>query len=113
MQIEERRVGEVTILALAGKLTVADGHVLLKERVGALIRGGHKKLLLNLSEVPYVDSAGLGEVVRAYIAVNQQGGKLKLLGVARRIRDLLALTKLLTVLEVFETEQDALDSFSS
>ena len=69
--------------------------------------------MLDLSEVPYVDSAGLGELVRAYTAVNRNGGKLKLLGLAKRIKDLLKLTKLLTVFEVFETEQEALDSFSS
>lgn len=113
MRIEERRAGDVTILALAGKLTLGEGEQLLKERISRIVRDGPRQLLLDLSEVPYVDSAGLGELVRAYTAVNRNGGKLKLLGLAKRIKDLLKLTKLLTVFEVFETEQEALDSFSS
>ena len=113
MRIEERRAGDVTILALAGKLTLAEGRDLLKDRVGEVIRGGHDRLLIDLTEVPYVDSAGLGELVRTYTALNRSGGQLKLLGLAKRIKDVLALTKLLAVFEIFETEQEALDSFSS
>lgn len=113
MTIEERQAGEVTILALAGKLTLGEGERLLKDRISSVVRDGPKQLLLDLSEVPYVDSAGLGELVRTYTAVNRNGGQLKLLGLAKRIRDLFALTKLLTVFEIFETEQEALDSFSS
>lgn len=113
MTIEERQAGEVTILALAGKLTLGEGERLLKDRISSVVRGGPRQLLLDLSEVPYVDSAGLGELVRTYTAVNRNGGQLKLLGLAKRIKDLFALTKLLTVFEIFETEQEALDSFSS
>ena len=113
MRIEERRAGDVTILALAGKLTLGDGERMLKDRVGSVVRDGPRQLLLDLSEVTYVDSAGLGELVRAYTAVNRNGGTLKLLGLAKRIKDLLALTRLQTVFEIFETEQEALDSFSS
>lgn len=112
MKIEQSRAGDVTTLALKGKLTISDGGELLKDSVSSVVREGHRKLLLDLTEVPYIDSAGLGEMVRAYIAVDRQGGKLKLLGVTKRIRDLLRLTKLLSVFEVFETEQEALDSFS-
>ena len=113
MQIEERRTGDVTILALVGKLTLAEGRDLLKDKVGDVVQAGHNKLLIDLSEVPYVDSAGLGELVRTYTAVNRSGGQLKLLGLAKRIKDVLALTKLLTVFEIFETEEEALDSFSA
>ncbi len=113
MTIEERQAGDVTILALAGKLTLGQGDRLLKDKISSVVRDGPKRLLLDLSEVPYVDSAGLGELVRTYTAVNRNGGQLKLLGLAKRIKDLFALTKLLTVFEIFETEQEALDSFSS
>ena len=113
MQIEERRTGDVTILALMGKLTLAEGRDLLKDKVGDVVQAGHNKLLIDLTEVPYVDSAGLGELVRTYTAVNRSGGQLKLLGLAKRIKDVLALTKLLTVFEIFETEEEALDSFSA
>lgn len=112
MTIEERRAGDVTILVLAGKLTIGGGHELLKDKIADVIRQGNDKLLLNLTEVPYVDSAGLGELVRTYTAVNRKGGQLKLLGLAKRIRDQLRLTKLLTVFDIVETEQAALDSFS-
>lgn len=112
MKIEERRTGDITILALTGKLALGDGHELLKDKVGKVVQEGRSQLLLDLSQVPYVDSAGLGELVRAYTAVNRKGGQLKLMGVAKRIKDVLALTKLLTVFEIFETEREALDSFS-
>lgn len=113
MQIEERRAGDITILALMGKLTLAEGRDLFKDKVGDVVQAGHNKLLIDLTEVPYVDSAGLGELVRTYTAVNRSGGQLKLLGLAKRIKDVLALTKLLTVFEIFETEEEALDSFSA
>ena len=112
MTIEERRAGDVTILVLTGKLTIGGGHELLKDKIADVIRQGNDKLLLNLTEVPYVDSAGLGELVRTYTAVNRKGGQLKLQGLAKRIRDQLRLTKLLTVFDIVETEQAALDSFS-
>ena len=113
MRIEERQAGEVTILALTGKLTLGEGERLLHDKISSVVRDGPRQLLLDLSEVPYVDSAGLGELVRTYTAVNRNGGQLKLMGLAKRIKDLFVLTKLLTVFEIFETEQEALDSFSS
>ena len=112
MQIEERPTGDVMILDLKGKLTLGEGDELLKDKINSLIQQGHKKLVLNLEGVPYVDSAGLGEIVRTYTTVSRQGGNLKLLNLTKRIEDLLAITKLLTVFDVFETEQEALNSFS-
>ncbi len=111
MEIEERANGEVMILDLKGKLTIGEGDELLKDKVNSLIQQGHQKLLLNLEGVPYVDSAGLGEIVRTYTTVSRQGGKLKLLNLTKRIEDLLAITKLLTVFETFESEQEAVKSF--
>jgi len=78
-----------------------------------LIQQGQKKLILNLAEVPYIDSAGLGEIVRTYTTVSRQGGSLKLLNLTKRIQDLLAITKLLTVFETFESENEAVKSFGS
>lgn len=113
MQIEERAVGDVTVLDLKGRVTLGEGDELLKDKVNSLINQGRRKLVLNLAEVPYVDSAGLGEIVRTYTTVSRQGGNLKLLGLTKRIHDLLAITKLLTVFEHFESEQDAVKSFSA
>ena len=111
MEIEERANSGVMILDLKGKLTIGEGDELLKDKVNSLIQQGHQKLLLNLEGVPYVDSAGLGEIVRTYTTVSRQGGKLKLLNLTKRIEDLLAITKLLTVFETFESEQEAVKSF--
>jgi anti-sigma B factor antagonist len=113
MQIEERVVNDVTILDLKGKMTLGEGDELLKERINSLIQQGHRKLVLNLEGVPYIDSAGLGEIVRTYTTVSRQGGKLKLLNLTKRIQDLLAITKLLTVFETFDSEQEAVRSFST
>ena len=104
MQIEERTVGDVVVLDLKGKVTLGEGDELLKDKVNSMVNQGHKKIVLNLAEVPYIDSAGLGEIVRTYTTVSRQGGSLKLLGLTKRITDLLSITKLLTVFETYESE---------
>src|SRR4026207_2262623 len=113
MQIEERAVGDVVVLDLKGKITMGEGDELLKDKVNSLVNQGHKKIVLNLAEVPYVDSAGLGEIVRTYTTVSRPGGSMKLLNPTKRLTDLLAITKLLTVFETFEAEADAVRSFSA
>jgi anti-sigma B factor antagonist len=113
MQIEERIVGDVTILDLKGKMTLGEGDELLKDKINSLIHQGQKRLLLNLEGVPYIDSAGLGEIVRTYTTVSRQGGNLKLLNLTKRITDLLSITKLLTVFETFDSEKEAVASFQS
>ena len=113
MQIEERIVGDVVMLDLKGKITLGEGDELLKDKVNSLVNQGHKKIVLNLAEVPYIDSAGLGEVVRTYTTVSRQGGSLKLLNLTKRITDLLSITKLLTVFETFDSENEAIRSFSA
>jgi anti-sigma B factor antagonist len=113
MVIEERVVGDVTILDLKGKMTLGEGDELLKDKINSLIHQGQKKLLLNLEAVPYIDSAGLGEIVRTYTTVSRQGGNLKLVNLTKRITDLLSITKLLTVFETFDSEADALKSFQA
>lgn len=112
MEIQERTVQDVVVLDLTGKLTIGEGDELLKERISNLVQQGHRRLLLNLEDVPYVDSAGLGEIVRAYTTVSRQGGKLKLVNLTKRITDLLAITKLLTVFDTYESEDEAVKSFS-
>jgi anti-sigma B factor antagonist len=112
MQIEERVVNDVTILDLKGKITLGEGDEVLKDKINSLVLQNRRRILLNLAEVPYIDSAGLGEVVRTYTTVSRQGGQLKLVNLTKRITDLLSITKLLTVFETFESEADALKTFS-
>ena len=113
MLIEERAAGDVTILDLKGKMTLGEGDEILKDKVNSLAMQGRKRIVLNLSAVPYIDSAGLGEIVRTYTTMSRQGGSLKLLGLTKRITDLLSITKLLTVFETYDNEADAVRSFSS
>jgi anti-sigma B factor antagonist len=112
MQIEERVVNNVTILDLKGKITLGEGDEALRDKVNSLIHQDRKRILLNLGEVPYIDSAGLGEIVRTYTTVSRQGGQLKLVHLTKRITDLLMITKLLTVFETFDSEAEALKSYS-
>jgi anti-sigma B factor antagonist len=111
MKIVERLVGDVVILDLTGKILIGEGDDLLRDAVTKLADSGKTKILLNLAEVPYVDSAGLGEVVRCYTTVSRKGGKLKLLNLTKKIQDLLAITKLLTVFETYDNQEEAIKSF--
>lgn len=114
MQLEQRIVGNVAIVTVTGDITLnKGGDVLLKDKVQSLIQQGHKNLLVDLSGVSYVDSAGLGELVQAYATTKNRGGALKLLNVTKRLRDLLVVTKLLTVFDTFDNEPSALASFGS
>src|SRR5574342_1231326 len=112
MKIVERQVGDVALLDLHGKNLIGEGDDALREAVTKLSDSGKTKILLNLADVPYVDSAGLGEIVRTYTTVSRKGGKLKRLNLTKKIQDLLSITKLLTVFEVFASEQEAVRSFS-
>ena len=111
MEIAERTVSDITVLDLKGKMTLGEGDELLKDKINSLLAAGKKKLVLNLEGVPYIDSAGLGEIVRTFTTVSRQGGSLKLLNLTKRIEDLLSITKLLTVFETFDSEADAVKSF--
>ncbi len=113
MRIEERIVVGETILDLQGTLPLGEGDALLRDKIHSLLHQGHKHFLLNLGDVPYIDSAGIGEVVSTFSTVSREGGSLKLLNLTKRIQDLLAITKLLTVFETFSAEADAVRSFSS
>ncbi len=114
MQLEQRIVGQVAVVKVTGDITLnKGGDVLLKDKVQSLIQQGQKDILLDLSGVSYVDSAGLGELVQAYATTKNRGGALKLLSVTKRLKDLLVVTKLLTVFDTFDTEADALASFGA
>lgn len=113
MQIEQRAVGDVMVLDVKGKITLGEGDEQLKDKVNSLVNQGQRKILLNLEGVPYIDSAGLGEIVRTYTTVSRQGGSMKLLNLTKRIKDLLSITKLLTVFETFDSEGEAIRSYSA
>jgi anti-sigma B factor antagonist len=113
MHIDERTIGDVVVLDLRGRVMLGEGDELLRDKVNSLMNQGRKKIVLNLAEVPYIDSAGLGEVVRTFTTVSRQGGHLKLLNLTKRITDLLAITKLLTVFDTYDSEQEAVQSFSA
>jgi anti-sigma B factor antagonist len=112
MTITERKSGDVTLLDVEGKILLGEGDVQLKRKIDELVERKETKLLLNLAAVPYMDSGGLGEIVRSYTTVKRAGGELKLLGVTKRISDLLTITKLITVFEVFEDEAEAVKSYA-
>ncbi len=113
MKIVERPVGDVVILDLHGKILIGEGDDALRDAVTRLVDSGKTKILLNLADVPYVDSAGLGEIVRCYTTVSRKGGRLKLINLTKKIQDLLSITKLLTIFDTFDSEADAVRSFTS
>ncbi len=111
MQITERSNNGVTVMDLNGKILLGEGDDVLRDKVRGAIAAGNRKLLLNLADVPYVDSAGLGELVRCHTRMVQAGGSVKLLNLTARMQDLLQITKLVTVFETFESEDSAVGSF--
>jgi anti-sigma B factor antagonist len=111
MDITKRRVGDVTILDLKGKLTMNDGAELLRDTVASVVFQGERKLLLNLAGVPYMDSGGLGELVRCSLITGRASGAVKLINLTSKITDLLAITKLSNVFDSFDSESEALASF--
>ena len=113
MQISQRPAGTVMIVDVQGQIRLGEGDVLLRDKLQSLIHQGYKNLVLNLADVSYVDSAGLGEIAHAYATATRQGGQLKLSGLTKRIHDLLAITRLLMVFETYETDTQAVESFGA
>jgi anti-sigma B factor antagonist len=112
LNIAERQAGDVTVLDMNGKITIGEGSVALRTAIRRLLEEGKKKILLNLAGVGYIDSSGIGELVSSYTAINkEEGGQLKLLNLTQKLQDLLTITKLLTVFDVYESEAEALNSF--
>ena len=123
LNISERQVGDVTILDMDGKITIGEGSVALRTAIRRLLEEGKKKILLNLARVSYIDSSGIGELVSSYTAITKKiagttdpgfdanPGQLKLLNLTQKLQDLLTITKLLTVFDVYESEDEALAGF--
>jgi anti-sigma B factor antagonist len=112
MQIEQRSSGDVAIVGISGDITLSKGgDVLLKDKIQSLLQQGHRKIVLDMGNVSYVDSAGLGQLVQVYATTSHLGGSLKLLNLTKRLRDLLVLTKLLTVFDAYDSESEAVGSF--
>jgi anti-sigma B factor antagonist len=111
MVIEQRAVGGVTVLDLNGKLALGDGDGLLRDKVHSLVFQGLKEIALNLGGLSYMDSAGLGELISVHSTATRAGGHIKIFNLTKRVNDLLAITKVLTVFDVFDSEQEALKSF--
>jgi anti-sigma B factor antagonist len=111
MQTSTRQVEDITIVDISGRITVGEGNVMLRETVLGLLDKGNKKLLLNLHNVGYVDSSGIGELVKSYTTVKNQGGQMKLVNLSKRVQDLLQLTRLYSVFEIEPDEASAIQSF--
>lgn len=111
MDIKERVVDGVSVLDLSGKIVLGEGDVQLKDRIKFLLADGQKRILLNLADVSYIDSAGLGSLISSYATVKREGGQLKLVNLTKRVQDLLAITKLITVFDTYEDEKEALAAY--
>ena len=112
VKLTTRQVGDVTVIDAVGRITLGEGASTFRDKVRELVASGNKKLLLNLGEVSYIDSSGIGEMVSGFTTVTNQGGVVKLLNLTKRVKDLLQITKLYTVFEVFEDEATAVRSFA-
>lgn len=111
MNIAQRQVKDITIIDLQGNIMFEDGDQELRGVIARALESGRTSLVLNMAEVPYMDSAGLSELVRSFVAVSKRGGRLALFDLTRKVHDLLTIAKLLTVFETFDSEADALASF--
>ena len=112
VKLSNRQVGDVTVMDAVGRITLGEGASAFRDAIRDLATKGDKKILVNLSEVSYIDSSGIGEMVSSYTTVTNHGGQLKLLGLNKRVKDLLQITKLYTVFEVFDDEATAVRSFA-
>ncbi len=112
VKITNRQVGDVTVIDVSGRITLGEGSSALRDALRDIVAKGHKKILLNLGDVSYIDSSGIGELVAGFTSVSNQGGQLKLLGLTKRVKDLLQITKLYTVFEVHDDEAGAIRSFT-
>jgi len=113
MRIDERFVDDVAVMRVHGDIVMSASGPALPDRVRALLDQGHRRIVLDFADVRYVDSAGLGEIVESFSAAKNRGGEVKLLSITRRLVDLLVITKLLSVFECFDVEQDAINSFGT
>ena len=113
MIINDRTIGDITVIDIDGRITIDDGADQFRDRVRALLRDGHGKLILNFRQASYIDSTALGEIVRSYTSATRKGGTLKLLSVPSRVHELLVVTRLLSVFDQFDDEAEAIKSFGT
>jgi anti-sigma B factor antagonist len=113
MKATVRQVDSVTVVDVSGRITLGEDCKHLREVIRDQLRKNHKNLLLNLADVTYIDSSGIGELVSAYTAISNQGGQLKLLSLTKRVHDLLQITKLYTVFDIHDDEAAAINSFAT
>ena len=111
MKATNRQVEGVTVVDMSGRITLGEGSVVLRDTIRDLVRKGQKKILLNLGDVTYIDSSGIGELVSAFTAVRREGGELKLLNLTKKVHDLLQITKLYTVFDIKDDEATAIKAF--
>lgn len=111
MKASNRQINGVTVVDMSGRITLGEGSVVLRESIRDLVAKGQKKILLNLGDVTYIDSSGIGELVSAFTTVRNQGGELKLLNLTKKVHDLLQITKLYTVFDIKDDETAAVGSF--
>jgi anti-sigma B factor antagonist len=107
-----RQIDGITVLDLSGRITLGEGSVVLRDTIREILAKGEKKILLNLGDVTYIDSSGIGELVSAFTAVRKEGGELKLLNLTKKVHDLLQITKLYTVFDVKDDEAAAISSYT-
>ncbi len=112
VKLTSRQVGDVTVIDAAGRITLGEGASRFRDMIRELAAKGNKNLLLNLAEVSYIDSSGIGELVSGFTTVTNNGGSLKLVGLSKRVKDLLQITKLYTVFDVYDDEAEAIRSFT-
>ncbi len=111
MKASNRQINGVTVVDMSGRITLGEGSVVLRDSIRDLVAKGQKKILLNLGDVTYIDSSGIGELVSAFTTVRNQGGELKLLNLTKKVHDLLQITKLYTVFDIKDDERAAVGSF--
>jgi anti-sigma B factor antagonist len=111
MKVAIRQVDGVTILDLSGRITLGEGSITLRDSVRDVLAKGSKKILLNLGQITYIDSSGIGELVSAFTSVKNAGGELKLLNLTQKVHDLLQITKLYTVFDIWDNEASAITAF--
>ena len=112
VKLNTRQVGDVSVIDVTGRITLGEGSSTLRDAIREMVTKGQKKILLNLGEVSYIDSSGIGELVSGFTSVTNSGGQLRLLNLTKRVKDLLQITKLYTVFDVHESEASAIRSFA-
>src|SRR6266852_872461 len=113
LNIHERRIGDVTVLDMDGNIRIGGSNIALKKAIQNLVAEGRNQIVLNLARVTYIDSSGLGELISSHVTSNHKGGQIKLLNLTQRFHELMTITKLITIFDVYDDESQAVDSFKT